>query len=390
MSTPVALIVTVALLAGNAFFVGSEFAITSSRRAQLEPLAQAGDARAVTALWALQHISRMLATAQLGVTVCSTGLGVVAEPAIAHALTPLLARIGIADAGAHAVAVVIALVLVVYVHVVFAEMVPKNMSIAAPERAVRLLAPPLVWVSRVFGPVITGLNGFANRVLHVMGLEAKEEVSAAFNAAEVASIVERSTAEGVLEDDTGLLTGALEFSEETAGSVMVPLDALVTLAENCRPEDVEQAVAATGFSRFPLVAVDAGASGDGDGGDADGAGESGARNVHDANDANDANDADHANDASAATNRITGYLHLKDILYADGAQRSEPIPSWHARTLVPVRADDEVEDVLAAMQRTGAHLGRVEDPDGVTVGVVFLEDILEELVGEVNDAMQRG
>ena len=384
MSTPVALIVTVALLAGNAFFVGSEFAITSSRRAQLEPLAQAGDARAVTALWALQHISRMLATAQLGVTVCSTGLGVVAEPAIAHALTPLLARIGIADAGAHAVAVVIALVLVVYVHVVFAEMVPKNMSIAAPERAVRLLAPPLVWVSRVFGPVITGLNGFANRVLHVMGLEAKEEVSAAFNAAEVASIVERSTAEGVLEDDTGLLTGALEFSEETAGSVMVPLDALVTLAENCRPEDVEQAVAATGFSRFPLVAVDAGAAGDGDGGDADGAGESGARNVHDANDAN------HANDASAATNRITGYLHLKDILYADGAQRSEPIPSWHARTLVPVRADDEVEDVLAAMQRTGAHLGRVEDADGVTVGVVFLEDILEELVGEVNDAMQRG
>ena len=383
MSTPVALIVTVALLAGNAFFVGSEFAITSSRRAQLEPLAQAGDARAVTALWALQHISRMLATAQLGVTVCSTGLGVVAEPAIAHALTPLLARIGIADAGAHAVAVVIALVLVVYVHVVFAEMVPKNMSIAAPERAVRLLAPPLVWVSRVFGPVITGLNGFANRVLHVMGLEAKEEVSAAFNAAEVASIVERSTAEGVLEDDTGLLTGALEFSEETAGSVMVPLDALVTLAENCRPEDVEQAVAATGFSRFPLVAVDAGAAGDGDGGDADGAGESGARNVHDANDAN------HANDASAATNRITGYLHLKDILYADGAQRSEPIPSWHARTLVPVRADDEIEDVLAAMQRTGAHLGRVEDADGVTVGVVFLEDILEELVGEVNDAMQR-
>ena len=380
MSTPVALIVTVALLAGNAFFVGSEFAITSSRRAQLEPLAQAGDARAATALWALQHISRMLATAQLGVTVCSTGLGVVAEPAIAHALTPLLARIGIADAGAHAVAVVIALVLVVYVHVVFAEMVPKNMSIAAPERAVRLLAPPLVWVSRVFGPVITGLNGFANRVLHVMGLEAKEEVSAAFNAAEVASIVERSTAEGVLEDDTGLLTGALEFSEETAGSVMVPLDALVTLAENCRPEDVEQAVAATGFSRFPLVAVDAGAAGDGDGGDADGAGESGARSAHDAND---------ANDASAATNRITGYLHLKDILYADGAQRSEPIPSWHARTLVPVRADDEVEDVLAAMQRTGAHLGRVEDADGVTVGVVFLEDILEELVGEVNDAMQR-
>ena len=383
MNTPFALATTVVLLAGNAFFVGAEFAVTSSRRSQLEPLAGAGDARAATALWALEHISRMLATAQLGVTVCSTGLGVVAEPAIARAVSPLLEDIGLGRAGAHAVAVVAALVLVVYIHVVAGEMVPKNMSIAAPERAVRLLAPPLVRLSRLFGPVITALNGFANWVLHLAGLETREEVSATFNAAEVASIVERSTAEGVLEDDTGLLSGALEFSEETAGSVMVPLDGLVTPAENCRPEDVEQAVAATGFSRFPLVAVGAGAAGEGDGGDADGAGESGARNVH------GATDAKHANDASAATNRITGYLHLKDILYADGAQRSEPIPSWHARTLVPVRADDEVEDVLAAMQRTGAHLGRVEDADGVTVGVVFLEDILEELVGEVNDAMQR-
>ena len=87
---------------------------------------------------------------------------------------------------------------------------------------------------------------------------------------------------------------------------------------------------------------------------------------------------------------ISGYVHLKDILYATEAQRSEPIPSWHARALVPVHAGDEVEDVLAAMQRTGAHLGRVEDPEGVTIGVVFLEDILEELIGEVHDAMQRG
>ena len=94
MSTPLALLVTVILLAGNAFFVGAEFAVTSSRRSQLEPLAEGGDARAATALWALQNVSRMLATAQLGVTLCSTGLGVVAEPAIAHALEPLLAAVG--------------------------------------------------------------------------------------------------------------------------------------------------------------------------------------------------------------------------------------------------------------------------------------------------------
>ena len=348
MSTPVALTVTVFLLLGNAFFVGAEFAVTSSRRSQLEPLAEAGDSKARTALWALEHVSRMLATAQLGVTLCSTGLGVVAEPAIAHMIQPLLEKVGVGATGAHAVAVLIALVIVVYFHVVAGEMVPKNISISAPETAVRWLAPPLVWVSRVFGPVITVLNGFANWVLHRMGIETKDEVSATFNAAEVASIVERSTAEGVLEDDSGLLTGALEFSTETAGSAMVSLNDLVTLPQGCTPEDVERAVTDTGYSRFPLVQR----------GDDDVA-------------------------------RVTGYLHLKDVLYADAGDRSQPVPAWRARALVPVRAEAEIEDALAAMQRIGAHLGRVEDSEGRMLGVLFLEDILEELVGEVKDAMQR-
>ena len=362
MSTPLALVVTVILLAGNAFFVGAEFAVTSSRRSQLEPLAETGDARAATALWALQNVSRMLATAQLGVTLCSTGLGAVAEPAIAHALAPLLAAVGVGRAGSHAVAVVIALVIVVGLHVVAGEMVPKNISIASPEKAVRWLAPPLVWCSRVFSPVVNALNGFANGALKVLGIEAKEEISAAFNAEEVASIVERSTAEGVLEDSTGLLSGALEFSEETAGSVMVPLSELVTLPQDCTPEDVERAVASTGFSRFPLVA------GTTSGADTDAGDERGEGPV------------------------IIGYLHLKDILYADGADgadRTEPVPAWRSRALVPVGYDDEVEEALAAMQRSGAHLGHVRNAQGRFVGVLFLEDILEELVGEVNDAMQR-
>ncbi|MBF0698016.1 hemolysin family protein [Actinomyces bowdenii] len=371
MSTPLALLITVALLAGNAFFVGAEFAVTSARRSQLEPLAESGDARAATALWALRNVSRMLATAQLGVTLCSTGLGVVAEPAIAHALEPLLERVGVGHGGSHAVAVVIALVIVVYLHVVAGEMVPKNISITSPDRAVLWLAPPLVRISRILGPVINGLNSLANGVLRLVGIEAKEEVSATFNAQEVASIVERSTAEGVLEDSTGLLSGALEFSEETAGGVMVPLERLVTLPRDCTPEDVERAVASTGYSRFPLVEPAAGPEPrqeEGAAGTAEAAG---------------------AEAPGAAVPVITGYLHLKDILYAEGPERGEPVPSWRARALVPVKRDDEVEDALAAMQRTGAHLGRVEDPDGALVGVVFLEDILEELVGEVNDAMQR-
>ena len=343
MSTPLALVVTVILLAGNAFFVGAEFAVTSSRRSQLEPLAEAGDTRAATALWALQHVSRMLATAQLGVTLCSTGLGVVAEPAIAHALAPLLAAVGVGHAGSHAVAVVIALVIVVGLHVVAGEMVPKNISIASPEKAVRWLAPPLVWCSRVFSPVVNALNGFANGVLRVLGIEAKEEISATFNAEEVASIVERSTAEGVLEDSTGLLSGALEFSEETAGSAMVPLDDLVVLPAGATPADVEDRVAHTGYSRFPI------------------AGEDGV---------------------------IVGYVHLKDVLYASGEERDQPITPWRIRRLESVSSSDQVEDALRHMQRTGVHCALVRD-EGDLVGILFLEDILELLVGEVRDVLQR-
>ena len=133
---------------------------------------------------------------------------------------------------------------------------------------------------------------------------------------------------------------------------MVPLSELVTLPQDCTPEDVERAVASTGFSRFPLV-------------------------------------ADRAAADEGEEPAITGYLHLKDILYADGADRTEPVPAWRARALVPVGYDDEVEEALAAMQRSGAHLGHVRNAQGRFVGVLFLEDILEELVGEVNDAMQR-
>lgn len=358
MSTSLALLITVLLLAGNAFFVGAEFAVTSARRSQLEPLAEEGDARARTALWALENVSRMLATAQLGVTLCSTGLGVVAEPAIAHAIQPWVERTGLGAATAHVIAVVIALVIVVYMHVVAGEMVPKNLSIAAPDTAVRWLAPPLVWISRAFGPVITVLNGFANWMLRLLGIEARDEVAAAFSVEEVASIVERSTAEGVLDDESGLLSGALEFSNETAASAMVGLDQLISLPAGCTPEDVERAVTDTGFSRFPVRLPD--------------------------------DDAAFPVAESGSAALFSGYVHLKDVLYAaTPEQRTAPVDAWRARALVSVRAEAEIEEALELMQRSGAHLGQVEDEDGTVLGVLFLEDILEELVGEVRDSMQR-
>ncbi len=351
--TTVSLIAAVLLLAGNAFFVGAEFAILSARRSSIEPLAEAGDRRARTVLWAMEHVSLMLACAQLGVTVCSTSLGVIAEPAVAHLIEAPLHALHVSPALTHPIAFVIALAIVVYLHVVLGEMVPKNLAVAGPDRAVMWFGPPLVWLGRLLSPIITGLNWIANHVLRSFGVEPKDEVASAFTAQEVQSIVEASQAEGLLDDSQGLLSGALEFSDRTAADVMVPIERLLTLPPDATPEDVERLVARTGYSRFPVAATPLPA----------------------------------APDDSPVTD-VAGYLHLKDVLYASEDERSQPVPRWRVRALATVAPEVEIEDALAAMQRSGVHLARV-DQGGRCVGVVFLEDILEELVGEVRDVMQR-
>jgi len=346
MSTGLAIGLGLALLAANAFFVGAEFAIISARRSAVEPLAEAGSRRAATVLWAMEHVSLMLACAQLGITVCSTSLGVVAEPAIAHVLEGPLLAAGLPEAAVHPVAFMVALAVVVYLHVVLGEMVPKNLAVSDPDKVVLWFGPPLVWVARVVSPLITALNWVANHLLRQLGVDPKDEVASAFTAQEVQSIVERSQAEGLLGDDRGLLAKTIEFSDRTASEVMVGVDRLVALRTGCTVADVERLVARTGFSRFPVV-------------DADGV--------------------------------PVGYLHLKDVLFAGPQDRDLAVPAWRVRILAQVHPQDEVEAALAAMQRTGTHLARVVADDGPArvLGVVFLEDILEELVGEVSDAMQR-
>lgn len=345
MSSTTALLLALLLLAGNAFFVGAEFAVISARRSAIEPLAAQGNRRAQTVLWAMENVSLMLACAQLGVTVCSTGLGVVAEPALAHLIEGPLHALGVSTSLAHPIAFVVALAVVVYLHVVLGEMVPKNLSVAGPETAVMWFGPPLVWLGRILRPIIFALNWLANHAVRATGVEPKDEVASAFTAEQVQSIVEHSQAEGVLRDEQGLLSGAIEFSERTAQDVMVRVADLVTVVEGCTPAEVERLVAKTGFSRFPV---------------ADESGE------------------------------LVGYLHVKDVLYADEVTRDAPVAAWRVRPLATAVPDDEVEDALRAMQRSGAHLARVDAPaGGGALGVVFLEDILEELVGEVRDAMQR-
>jgi CBS domain containing-hemolysin-like protein len=339
-----ALWLSLVLLLGNAFFVGAEFSVMTARRSQLEPMAAAGSRRAQLALQALQQVASLLTCAQLGITVCSLGLGAVAEAALHEIITPLLKGAGLPDSIGLPLAIVLALLLVAYLHVVVGEMVPKNLAIAGPDTAALLLAPPLLYLTRALRPVIKVMEHVAKAFVRALGVEPKDEIASAFTVEEVQFIVTESHREGLIEQDQhGLVSGALEFSDRVASDVAVPVSQLVTLELGATPEDVERAVAKRGFSRFLI---------------ADSSGELG------------------------------GYIHLKDILYADDEAYRQPVPVKRIRRLATVDPGDEVEDVLATMQRTGAHLARVVDPSGAVLGVVFLEDVLEELVGEVTDATQ--
>lgn len=339
----------VVLLAANAFFVGAEFAVISARRSQIEPLAERGSRTAKTALYAMEHATLMLATSQLGITICSLLILNVSEPAIHHLLEIPLHAIGWEEGVVSVVSFAITLALVSFLHVVFGEMVPKNLAFSIPDRAVLLLAPPLVWVSRVFRHIIWALNATANGVLRLFRVEPKNEAASTFTIEEVATIVDRSRREGVLMDAAGTVAAVVEFTDKKARDIAVPLDKLVTLPEGATPDDVERAVAKYGFSRYVIV-------------DAEG--------------------------------MAVGYVHLKDVLRAaegpeDVQRASEPLPAKRIHHMVPVQEDTDLEDALAVMRRAGRHLARVRDERGETTAVLFLEDVLEELVGEVQDATQR-
>uniref|UniRef100_UPI0032EF96B5 CNNM domain-containing protein n=1 Tax=Brevibacterium litoralis TaxID=3138935 RepID=UPI0032EF96B5 len=200
MSDWAGLVWLVLLLLANAFFVAAEFAIVNAKRAQIEPLAAEGNARARTTLYAMEHVSMCLAICQLGITVCSLLIGNVAEPAIHHLLEGPLHFLGVPTALSGVIAFVIALSVVTYLHVVVGEMIPKNIAIAVSRPAAMLLAPPLVFLGRALGFVIRPLNGLANVILRALRVEPRDEVNAAYTVDEVQSIVLESKREGLLTD----------------------------------------------------------------------------------------------------------------------------------------------------------------------------------------------
>ncbi len=334
----------VVLLAVNAFFVAASFAVISARRSQIEPLAAGGSRAAKTALWAMEHATAMLAVCQLGITVASLLILLLSEPAIHDLLSVPLGAIGWPDEVIDIVALVVTVLIVSFLHVVLGEMVPKNFAFAVPDRAVLFFATPLVWISYPVRPITAALGWVARGLVRLFGVTPRAEAESAFTLEQVATIVEHSQQEGVLQDRSGTLEAAFEFTTKRVADVAVPLAELVTLPDDAAPADVEAAVAKRGFSRYILL-------------DEDG--------------------------------EPSGFVHLKDILGLRDDEYDDPIPPKLIRRLVSIYDGTELEDALAAMRSRGTHIARAFDADGATTGVLFLEDILEELVGEVDDGAQR-
>jgi len=344
MSTPLALLLGVLLIAGNGFFVAVEFALLAARQTRLTGLAQSSR-RARSALRASLQLPLMISGCQFGITICSLGLGAVAEPAVAALLEPAFAAAGLPEAVLHPVAFALALLLTSVLHMLLGEMVPKNISLAGPERAAMLLAPPLLSFIRIFRPAIVGLTAAATAVLRLVKVTPVDEGGHSYTAEQVAGLVAEARRAGLLGgEDVGHVLDALTFSERTARAVLLPIERLITVPETVTAAEVEDRVATTGFSRFPI--------------------------------------------RGAVDGRLIGYVHLVDVLYIPARQRNERLPEGTIRPLPPVAADTPLHEVLALLQRTGTHLAQVVDGN-MQLGVVALEDVLEELVGEVRDATRR-
>ncbi|PRB68195.1 hemolysin family protein [Arthrobacter sp. MYb213] len=339
MSDLTGIIVTILLLVANFYFVGAEFALISARRSIIEPKAEHGSRSAKMTLWAIENVSLVMAGAQLGITVCSLALGYVTKPLVKYAVADPFESMGIPVSWIDPLSYAIALALVTYLHVVLAEMVPKNMALAGPERMALILGPSMVVLVKVLRPVLWSMNAMGNLVLRAMGVTPKNEVASTFTRDEVANMVAESREGGLLDrQDERLLLGALSFDARTIGSVAIDFAVVKTLPVHATVAQVEEA-SAQGFSRFPLTDT---------------------------------------------TGTPVGYVHIKDVLGRDGTARLLPLEESVIRELPEFAPEQSVRPALQSMQRSGAHLALVRDSTtGAVTGLVTLEDMLEELVGQI-------
>ncbi len=332
-----------ALVLLNAYFVAAEFALVGARKSRLEALAREGDRKAIRALGAVQHLDQYISATQLGITLASLGLGWIGKPALAELLDRMFAGLpeALGSFGTHAVSATIAFSIITVLHIVLGELVPKSLALLFPEGVSRWIIYPLLGFSWVMHYPITVLNGTANRLLRWAGIKPPTDHARLHSADEIRILVEQSGVGGSLDrSSTRLLEGVFEFSEKTAEEVMSPRTDMTAIEADQVVEDAADIVAEAGRSRYPVY--------------------------------------------TESLDEIVGVVHAKELL-----RTLRQAPGTTVRRImrppVFVPGTREVEDVLADMKRLKTHLAIVLDEYGGTAGLVTMEDLLEEIVGEILD-----
>lgn len=334
------------LAVGTGVFVASEFALVNLERADLEARAARGETRLGMTIAALKITSTHLSSAQLGITLTTLLAGFTLEPALSSLLRGQLTAIGVPTIALVPLAATLAIAIATLISMIFGELVPKNFAMAIPVTVAKIVIPIQTVFTWVFLPVVRLLNGFANAVLRLLGVEPQEELSGARTAEELSSLVRRSASAGMLEADTAtLLNRTLAFSSRTASDVMTPRPRVATVK---RSEPVEAVVAlahATGHSRFPVVDED--------------------------------------------IDDVVGFVHVKQAVAVPHEKRTTVTVA--ALQTDPLRVPEtmNLDVLLAELRARGYQMAVVVDEYGGTSGIATLEDLVEEIVGEVADEHDR-
>jgi CBS domain containing-hemolysin-like protein len=330
-----ALLVSLLLLVLNAFFVAAEFALVASKRHRLEDLAERGSVAARAAVRGSRELSLMLAGAQLGITLCTLGLGSLAKPAVAELLTPVFTLVRVPDAAAYVISVVLAVGIVVFLHMVVGEMAPKSWAIAHPERSAVLLALPFRAFARVMRPVLSVLNAMANGCLRLVGVTPQDELGQVHGPKELQLLIASAKDHGVLaEPEHRVLAGAIDLDSTRLTDVVVPIEQAVGLATTATCADAEARSRDTGRSRLVVREGDV----------------------------------------------PVGIAHVRDVVRAAPGAPVTTVTS----PAVHVDADLSLLDAVSVMRRRQAQLVLVDGPTG-PVGLVTMEDLLGRVLGRFDD-----
>lgn len=330
------------LIAGTGFFVAVEFSLIALDQPTVQRAIDDGDAGAVPLLTCLKSLSTQLSSCQLGITLTTLLTGYVMEPSVGHILKGPLAAVGLPPVVVESASLVLAMVVATLLSMLLGELVPKNMAIALAFPVGRALAGPQLVFTTIFKPAILVLNGFSNRVLNVFGLEAKEEISGARTPAELASLVRRSAAMGTLDAGTAnFIARTLDFSTRTAADVMTPRIRVETIDADQPVSDVVDAARRTGYSRFPVI-------------------------------------GDSADD-------IRGLVHVKKAVAVPWERRRNLEAGAIMTEVLRVPETIHLDALLAELREGNLQLAVVLDEYGGTAGIATLEDLVEEIVGEVAD-----